>query len=192
MESHSRGEPTFYTIGHSTRAIEELIELLSSNGVRCLVDVRRYPGSRRYPQFNREVLARSLETAGIRYQHEPALGGRRGSADEDSPNTGWRNASFRAYADHLASQEFRAALDAVIDDARERPVALMCAEAVPWRCHRQLISDVLVARGYAVAHIISNARPRHHELNDMARVAESGVVTYPGPEPPQQDLFGAG
>lgn len=192
MASHSSGEPTFYTIGHSTRPIEELIELLSSNGVRCLVDVRRYPGSRRHPQFNREVLARSLESAGIRYRHATALGGRRGTAADDSPNTGWRHASFRAYADHLASQEFRAALEAVIDEARERPVALMCAEAVPWRCHRQLISDVLVARGYAVAHIISDTGPRLHELNNMARVDESRVVTYPGPEPPQQDLFGAG
>lgn len=191
METDSGGEPIFYTIGHSTRAIEELIDLLSSNGVRCLVDVRRYPGSRRHPQFNRDALARSLETAGIGYRHEPALGGRRGTADERSPNTGWRNASFRAYADHLAHREFLAALDAVVDQARERAVALMCSEAVPWRCHRQLISDVLVARGYTVAHIISDAGPRRHELNDMARVDQRGVVTYPGPDPPQQEMFDA-
>lgn len=185
----SSNDPTFFTIGHSTRTIEVLIELLSSNGVRRLVDVRRYPGSRRHPQFNREALARSLESAGIGYRHEPALGGRRGAADEPSPNMGWRNASFRAYADHTARPEYRSALDAVVDAARVRPVALMCSEAVPWRCHRQLISDVLVARGFTVAHIISDAPPREHVLNDMARVDEHGVVTYPGPDPPQRELF---
>lgn len=189
MATDASGDPTFYTIGHSTRTIEELIQLLSSNGVRCLVDVRRYPGSRRHPQFNREALARSLETAGIGYQHEAGLGGRRGTPDERSPNTGWRNTSFRAYADHLARPDFRAALDRVIEEARERTVALMCSEAVPWRCHRQLISDVLVARGYTVTHIISDAPPRRHELNDMARVDEAGIVTYPCPEPPQRELF---
>lgn len=183
-------DPIFYTIGHSTRAIDELIELLTSNGVRCLVDVRRYPGSRRHPQFNREPLSRSLEAAGIGYRHEEALGGRRGSAEEGTPNTAWRNTSFRAYADHLSRPEFQAALDRTIEEARERPVALMCSEAVPWRCHRQLISDVLVARGYAVAHIISGAPPRPHALNDMAHVDDHGGVTYPGPEPPQQELFG--
>ncbi len=184
--------PVVFTIGHSTRSIEELIDLLARNGVKRLVDVRRFPGSRRHPHFNRESLSPSLAGAGIDYRHAPALGGRRGAADPASPNTGWRNASFRAYADHLSTPEFRDALDAVLEDARQGPVAIMCAEAVPWRCHRQLISDALVARGVPVRHILSDAEPTPHELNEMAKGDEDGGVTYPGAAPEQRELFDEG
>ena len=179
---------TIFTIGHSTRAADELIALLAARDVGLLVDVRRFPGSRRHPQFNREALAVSLEAAGIRYRHEPALGGRR-EGRPDSANTGWRNASFRAYADHLSTPEVRAALDGLEADARVSPIAVMCAEAVPWRCHRQLIADALVARGRDVRHIVSEREPAPHELNGMARVAPDGSVSYPGPEPEQPELF---
>lgn len=181
---------TIFTIGHSTREAEELVELLRSNGVELLVDVRRFPGSRRHPHFNGEALAVTLAEAGIRYRHEPAMGGRRsGSGRPDSPNTGWRNASFRAYADHLGSSEMAEALRRLEAEAAEAPVAIMCAEAVPWRCHRQLISDALTARGADVRHIVSDRPPAPHELNEMARVAVDGTVTYPGPEAEQTDLF---
>lgn len=181
--------PSLYTIGHSTRPIEEFLDLLVRNDIRLLVDVRRHPGSRRHPQFNGETLARSLHDGGIDYRHEADLGGRRGSPRPDSPNTGWRNASFHAYADHLGSPAFGEALDRVVRAAERGPVALMCAEAVPWRCHRQLIADALVARGHPVSHIISAAPPATHALNDMARVDEKGGLTYPGEEPRQRELF---
>lgn len=190
----TRGNPAdlvIYTIGHSTRAVDELVALLAGNDVRTLVDVRRYPGSRRHPQFNSEALAASLAAAGIAYRHEPKLGGRRGTPRHDSPNMGWRNTSFRAYADHLTTAPFRDALDGLVQDAREGPIALMCAEAVPWRCHRQLIADALTARGHEVRHIISDAAPRPHELNAMARIDDQGGITYPGEEPTQPDLFDA-
>jgi uncharacterized protein (DUF488 family) len=190
MSRESRNEPVVFTIGHSTRSIEELIALLTRNGVRQLVDVRRFPGSRRHPHFNREALAPSLAEAGILYRHAPELGGRRGAPDPASPNTGWRNASFRAYADHLGTAEFSRALDTVIEDAKRGPAAIMCAEAVPWRCHRQLISAALVARGHPVLHILSEAEPRPHELNGMARTDGRGGVTYPGATPEQRELFG--
>ena len=180
---------TVFTIGHSTRAADELVALLRRNGVTLLVDVRRYPGSRRHPQFNREALAVTLADAGIAYRHEPDMGGRReGEAGAGSPNEGWRNASFRAYADHLGSAAFLAAVERLEADAARGPVAIMCAEAVPWRCHRQLISDALVGRGRDVRHIISEAEPAPHALNPMARVA-GGRVTYPAPEPEQPELF---
>lgn len=178
-----------YTIGHSTRSIDEFTDLLDAHDIRLLVDVRRFPGSRRHPHFNGEVLAASLAERGIGYRHAPQLGGRRGTPAPDSPNTGWRNASFRAYADHLGGPEFRGALDLLIRDAERAPVAIMCAEAVPWRCHRQLISDALVARGHTVLHITSMAEPKPHELNQMARCDDEGGLTYPGEDPPQRELF---
>lgn len=182
---------TIFTIGHSTRPAEELIGLLRANRVRVLVDVRRFPGSRRHPQYNREALARTLEEAGIGYRHEEDLGGRREAGREHSPNGGWRNASFRAYADHLGTPAFGAALGRVAADAAAGAVAIMCAEAVPWRCHRQLIADALVAGGAEVRHIVSGAEPALHELNGMAVVDDAGGVTYPAEAPEQPDLFGA-
>jgi uncharacterized protein (DUF488 family) len=179
-----------FTIGHSTRTADELVGLLVARDVTLLVDVRRYPGSRRFPRFNGEALAARLEADGIAYRHAPVLGGRR-SGLPDSPNTGWRNASFRAYADHLGTPAFRAALDHLLELARGRTVALMCAEAVPWRCHRNLIADALVARGVEVRHITGPSDPDRHALNPMARVAPDGTVTYPAPPPVQGGLFEA-
>ena len=181
---------TVFTIGHSTRPAEELIALLQVNGVRTLIDVRRFPGSRRHPQYNREALARTLAEAGIVYRHEEELGGRREAARPDSPNGGWRNASFRAYADHLGTPAFASALARLRAEAVRGPVAIMCAEAVPWRCHRQLISDALVAGGAEVRHIVSRSEPAPHALNAMAVVDEEGGVTYPAEAPEQPDLFG--
>ena len=181
---------TIFTIGHSTRPADELVALLRGNGVRVLVDVRRFPGSRRHPQYNREALAKTLEAAGIGYRHEEDLGGRREAGQKESPNRGWRNASFRAYADHLGTAAFAGALARVRGDAERGPVAVMCAEAVPWRCHRQLIADALVASGAEVRHIVSGAEPALHELNAMAVVDDAGAVTYPGAAPAQRDLFG--
>lgn len=181
-------ETAVYTIGHSTREADELVELLRRNGVERLVDVRRYPGSRRNPQFNREALAGTLEAAGIGYRHAPDLGGRR-DPRPDSPNDGWRNAGFRAYADYMGTGTFVAELDRLTAEARVARVAIMCAEAVPWRCHRRLVSDALVARGVGVRHIISGAEPESHELHELARLDAAGGLTYPAPAPSQPDLF---
>ncbi|HEX2167856.1 MAG TPA: DUF488 domain-containing protein [Longimicrobiales bacterium] len=177
---------TIFTVGHSTRSEDEFLGILRAHGIRRLIDVRRYPGSRRHPHFSRESLQRTLPAQGIAYEHAPALGGRRTPAP-DSVNDAWRSASFRAYADHLATQEFRDALENVIAGAADVPTAVMCAEAVPWRCHRQLIADVLVARGYQVENILSAERADPHRLNAHARVGLDGSVTYPAaPEDDEQ------
>ncbi|HEX9107549.1 MAG TPA: DUF488 domain-containing protein [Longimicrobiales bacterium] len=179
-----------WTIGHSTRPAEELVELLRGEGVTQLVDVRRFPGSRRQPQYGREALAGSLADAGIAYVHEPALGGRRAAA-RDSGNTFWRAGGFRGYADYMATGEFAEALRRLESLAAERPTAIMCAEAVPWRCHRQLVADALVARGHDVVHIMGGGRVQRHQLNAAARVNPDGTLTYPG-EPAQGSLFAGG
>lgn len=168
----------FYTIGHSTRSIEDFVALLRAHGVARLVDVRRYPGSRRFPHFGKDALAKHLEEAGIEYVHEPALGGRR-KPEERSPNTWWRNAQFRAYADYLATPELEQALRTLTDGAEQKPTAMMCAEAVHWRCHRQLLADVLVSRGHDVRHIATETKAELHQLNEHAR-EENGHLVYPG------------
>jgi uncharacterized protein (DUF488 family) len=165
------------TIGHSTRTLADFLALLEEFEVTTLVDVRRFPGSRRHPHFGGPALARSLAGAGIGYAHEPDLGGRRDPAP-DSVNTAWRVAAFRGYADHMATPEFRAAVERVASSETGRPV-VMCAEAVPWRCHRQLIADTLVARGVTVRHILGPGQERAHELNPSARPAPDGVLIYP-------------
>jgi uncharacterized protein (DUF488 family) len=162
-----------WTIGHSTRSLDELIGLLRENGIQRLADVRRYPGSRRYPHFSRDSLARSLAEAGVEYVHVPSLGGRR-RPEADSPNTAWRNAQFRGYADHMATPEFRAAIDSLTGDPRR--TAIMCAEAVPWKCHRNLISDDLVRRGHEVIHILGSHSTQPHALNPKARVEGDRLV----------------
>jgi uncharacterized protein (DUF488 family) len=177
-----------HTLGHSTRSVDEFLSLLQSVDINLLLDVRRYPASRRYPQFNRENLKQSLRTHSIDYVHEPDLGGRR-SAGADSRNLFWRNASFRAYADYMGSPEFRAALERLLQAAESKNVAIMCAEAVPWRCHRQLIADALVARGHEVRHILSESRLDRHELNPGAMIAADGTVFYPGKGQAQTTLF---
>lgn len=180
---------TIHTVGHSTRSLEELVALLQREGILHIADVRAHPGSRRYPHFHRDALALSLPGYDIAYTHHPELGGRR-RALPDSPNGAWRNASFRAYADYMGTHEFHAGLDSLIAIAHDQPVAIMCAEAVPWRCHRWLISDALVARDIDVRHIM-DARSDQHSLTRFA-VVRDGNVTYP-PESsstPQSDLFG--
>jgi len=143
-----------WTVGHSTRTIDIFISVLEENGIKLVADVRSFPGSRRYPQFNRKMLAKSLAEYGIRYEHFPELGGRR-KAGEDSHNTAWRNASFRGYADHMETEEFRKGIERLLDLANKLgPAAIMCAEAVWWRCHRALISDYLKTGGLEVMHIL--------------------------------------
>lgn len=162
-----------YTVGHSTRALDELIGLLSEHGIERLADIRRYPGSRRYPHFSRDSLAQTLLLHGIAYEHVPELGGRRKPA-KDSPNTGWRNEQFRGYADYMATPEFRAALDALLES--KAVTAILCAEAVPWRCHRNLVSDELVRRGHEVVHITGPGASYRHEMNPMARAHGDHLV----------------
>jgi uncharacterized protein (DUF488 family) len=173
-----------YTIGHSTRELGEFLGLLAAHRVTQVVDVRRYPVSRRHPQFARDALATALGEAGIAYHHEPDLGGRR-AARRDSPNTAWTSAGFRGYADYMATPAFEEGLARLLDLARARPTAILCAEAVPWRCHRQLIADALVARGETVGHILGVARADPHYLSSHAQVLPGGRLTYPAGPPDQ-------
>ena len=165
---------TVYTLGHSTLDLDAFLALLARHGIAGIADVRRYPASRRHPHFGREALAASLTAAGIAYDWLPALGGRR-PARKDSPHVGWRVDSFRGYADHMDSAEFAAGLARLVELAAARPTAIMCAEAVPWRCHRQLIADTLVARGVDVVHVVG-AGESPHRLTAFARVADGRVV----------------
>jgi uncharacterized protein (DUF488 family) len=170
---------TLYTVGHSTRPLDAFLALLAREGVRHVADVRRFPVSRRYPHFSREPLASALAARGVGYSHHLALGGRR-TPRPDSPNAAWRNAGFRGYADYMQSADFAAALDALLALARATPTAILCAEAVPWRCHRSLIADAVVARGETVLHIL-DAGTTAHALPPFA-VARGGQVTYPAPD----------
>jgi uncharacterized protein (DUF488 family) len=172
-------QPILFTIGHSTHSIEEFISLLHAHGIRHLVDVRSIPKSRHVPQFNSEAIASALQAAGIGYTHMKALGGRRHSR-KDSKNTGWRNASFRGYADYMATPDFAEGLTALMEIARSTPTAIMCAEAVPWRCHRSLISDALILKGWQVRDILTAASPAAHKLTPFL-VPIEGQPTYPTP-----------
>lgn len=165
------------TIGHSTRPIDEFIELLRQHGVERLIDIRTIPRSRHNPQFNSETLTKSVADKGISYVHLKELGGLR-HPRPDSINTGWRNASFRGYADYMQTAEFEEALRRLLELCEGKRCAAMCAEAVPWRCHRSLLADALVARGIPVEHILSGARRDVHSLTPFARI-ENGRVTYP-------------
>jgi uncharacterized protein (DUF488 family) len=169
---------TVYTIGHSSRITEEFLDLLLENKIQTVVDVRRFPGSRRYPHFGSEQLERFLNNVGVEYRHVDALGGRR-AARPGSPNDAWRNPQFRGYADHMDTDEFRAALADLVQSAAVRRPAIMCAEALPWQCHRQLIADALVARGVRVLHIIQAGKQNEHELSPHARTLEDGRIVYP-------------
>jgi uncharacterized protein (DUF488 family) len=168
-----------YTVGHSTRSLDELVELLREHGITLLADVRTAPGSRRMPHFTKAALAVDLPARGVRYAHLPELGGLR-RPRPDSPNAGWRNANFRGYADHMADPDFVAGLERLVEWGGDRHVAFMCAEAVPWRCHRSLIADALLARGIGVTHVIGPGRTQSATLTPFARV-EGGRITYPGP-----------
>ena len=173
------------TVGHSTRSLEGFVQLLEAHGVRRVVDVRTVPRSRHNPQFNKASLPKALKKAGLRYLHMPELGGLR-HAKPDSLNTGWRNASFRGYADYMQTAEFAKAIDELIELAQQERIAIMCAEAVPWRCHRSLIGDALSVRGIRTEDIMTPTRSQLHTLTSFAKV-KGTVVTYP-PEDPQLPL----
>lgn len=174
-------EPIVLTVGHSTRPLEEFIDLLKAHSVASLIDVRTVPRSRHNPQFNRDTLADTLRAAGIDYVHVAALGGFR-RADPKSPNSGWRNASFRGYADYMQTAEFAEALERLMERAKKERVVLMCAEAVPWRCHRSLIADALLVYGIRAEEIIDSKRRQVHALTPFARV-DGTAITYPPYEP---------
>jgi uncharacterized protein (DUF488 family) len=166
-----------WTIGHSTRGIDEFIFLLDENQIKLLLDVRAFPGSKRYPQFNKETLARSLTTHGIRYEHFPELGGKRKSRP-DSHNTAWRNASFRGYADYMETEQFQKGIARLLELAADAgATAIMCAEAVWWRCHRSLIADYLKARGVEVLHILGANKVEPHPFTPAARIV-NGELSY--------------
>ena len=171
-----------YTVGHSTHEADEFVGLLRGAGIECIADVRRYPGSRRNPQFGREALARTLGEAGIGYLFMgDELGGRRKPV-VDSPNDGWRVAQFQGYADHMATPDFAGGLARLLDQARERTVAVMCAEGAWQRCHRRLVADAALVHGFEVRHVLRDGSVEPHELTEFA-VAAGAELTYPEPQP---------
>lgn len=160
---------TIYTVGHSSRGLDEFIGLLKAHGVETLADIRKLPGSNKYPHFNQDELDASLTRVRIGYVYLKELGGRR-RQNKDSRNTAWRNKSFRAYADHMETEEFKRGVDELLGHAREKRVAVMCSEAVWWRCHRALVADYLKAAGVTVYHIMSEATARPHPFTSAAKV----------------------
>lgn len=176
-ETHDWPQGTIFTVGHSTLKLESFVELLHAYGIERLADIRTIPRSRRNPQFNADTLPAELAKQAIEYQPMPELGGLR-HARKDSPNMGWRNDSFRGYADYMQTPAFADAVEALVKAGRERRVAIMCAEAVPWRCHRSLIADALAVHGVASCEIVSATRLQPHRLTPFACVR--GVqITYP-------------
>jgi uncharacterized protein (DUF488 family) len=173
--------PIVFTIGHSNRSIADFIEILKAHGVQRIIDVRSIPRSRHNPQFNRASLARALRSARIAYIHLIKLGGLR-HAKKNSKNLGWHNASFRGFADYMQTPDFQVGLDRAMKLARAKPSALMCAEAVPWRCHRSLVADALLVRGFPVEDIMTVSRQQPHHLTPFARV-RGERVTYPTDKP---------
>ena len=173
-----------YTIGHSTRPWDDFVDLLRENAIACLVDVRRFAGSRRNPQFSPLDMGRELPAAGIEYLPMPEFGGRR-KAEPDSRNGAWRVEAFRGYADYMASDEFALARERLMRQAHEARTSVMCAEAVWWRCHRRLISDDFTARGWTVQHIMAPGKLQQHILNPAA-VMDDDTLVYP---PAQEKLF---
>ena len=169
---------TIWTVGHSTRSIEEFNQILTNHQIKTVVDVRTFPGSRRHPQFNKSELAESLEAIGIRYEHQPKLGGRR-KARPDSKNTAWNNEGFRGYADHMETAEFQQGIEELLELAQKQSTAVMCAEAVWWRCHRSLISDYLKAAGVKVLHILGEKKTEEHPYTPVARIVD-GKLSYEG------------
>ena len=169
--------PALWTIGHSTKPIDEFLTLLKSHGITRLIDVRTIPRSRHNPQFDAHALSTHLEEAGITYVHQPQLGGLR-KPKKDSINAGWKNTSFRGYADYMQTEHFWAALETHMRGARDGPTAVMCAEAVPWRCHRSLIADALASRGWTVRHIMTKTKADKHRLTPFAVIEEDRIV-YP-------------
>jgi uncharacterized protein (DUF488 family) len=181
FESRSHVNPHIVcTIGHSNRPIEEFIALLQENGVKCVLDIRTVPKSRHNPQFGQDQLPSSLAAAGIAYRQMPGLGGLRKPL-KDSPNSGWRNTSFRGYADYMQTPEFNENVEAVVELAATTRCALMCAESVPWRCHRSMVADALAVRGIPAEHIINPGKRRPHTLTKFARVDGTRIL-YPPEE----------
>lgn len=170
---------TLWTIGHSNRQQAEFIKLLVEERIESLADVRRFPGSRRCPQFGRDALEGVLQQVAIEYRHSGDLGGRRTRRAEGSVNSAWRVEAFNAYADYMMSREFVNAFDELLELAQRKRTAIMCAEALPWRCHRRLIADQFVARGWKVIDIVGSGQIRDHVLPDFAKVVD-GMLTYPG------------
>ncbi len=194
MESVTHDDPSalgpgeIWTIGHWTCSEAEFVDTLRRAGIELVVDIRAQPGSRRSPQFGADAMPAWLAAAGIAYEHLPELGGRRGKqAVDPAVNSGWRNESFKNYADYTLTAPFEVGLARLADLARDRRVAVMCGEPMPWRCHRLLVANVLTARGWRVWHLTTNAAPRPHELGQWGAPAyadSGGVVTYPGVDPP--------
>ena len=182
MRTHKKHKKqTIFTIGHSTRPLSELVQLLRAHGVHRVIDIRTIPRSRHNPQYNRETLGPALRSNGIGYLHLKALGGLR-RTKSDSKNVGWHNASFRGFADYMQTAEFEAAFARAIKLSKVKPSVLMCAEGVPWRCHRSLVADALAARKFSVKHIMSVTRANQHKLTSFARV-RGKKVTYPSDKP---------
>ena len=186
---------TLYTVGHSTRSLDDFIALLKQHGVQTIADVRRYPKSRKFPYFNDDTLALSLSERGLGYVPVPALGGRRGTSAA-SVNTGWRSKAFRGYADYMQTPAFEQGLHQLLALAERTPTAMMCAEAVPWRCHRSLIADAAIGRGWTVLDIVGPSSPATHKLTPFAKV-QGERITYPaagtiadGADEAQSNLFG--
>lgn len=183
--------PELFTIGHSTHPLDRFLELLAQHDIEILADVRRFPGSRKYPHFNRDSLATSLLQADVSYHWIEALGGRRHKTSrDDSRNLGLRNESFRNYADYMSSHEFREGVRLLLENAEQKRTAFMCAESVFWRCHRRLISDYLLARGITVQHIMPSGELRPHTLTSGAKTENEEVIYPPQESGPGGTLFG--
>ena len=185
MTKRRAQKPLVLTVGHSTRTLEAFVELLRAHGIERVVDVRTIPRSRHNPQFNRQTLATKLRGARIGYVHLAKLGGLR-HARADSPNAAWHNASFRGFADYMQTPNFEAGLQRLMKLAQRKRIAILCAEAVPWRCHRSLVGDALLARGIRVEHILSGRRRQTHSLTPFARV-RGKQITYPPSEASRGD-----
>jgi uncharacterized protein (DUF488 family) len=179
----SPSPPTLYTVGHSTHPIERLLELLGEHRIAILADVRSFPGSRRWPQFNQESLAESLGRAGIEYRWLKRLGGRRHSKRTDSPHVAWTVAAFRSYADYTESAEFAEGLEELIAIACAARTAIMCSEGLWWQCHRRIVSDQMLVAGWNVEHIMPNGKLTAHRLPEFASVV-NGRIIYDGGQPP--------
>lgn len=176
--------PSIFTIGHSNHSLDRFLSLLAQNEIKALIDIRRFPGSRKHPHFNRDSLAAALAETGVEYHWLEALGGRRNKQRDESPNEGLENRSFRNYADYMLGDDFRLGVKKLLEIARKRRTAILCAEGLFWQCHRRLVSDFLVANGVTVQHIMPNGSLSPHKLTRGA-VIEGGEVTYPG----EQSLF---
>jgi len=183
----SSEELAVWTVGHSTRSFDEFLELLRAHRIEAIADVRRFPASRRYPQFNEDAMRQALANAGIAYAWMPDLGGRR-KPRPDSHNTAWRSDQFRGYADYMETKPFRLAMERLVALAREKRTAIMCAEAVWWRCHRGLIADSLKAAGASVRHIVDARKTEEHPFTPAARLID-GRLSYTPPATGQANLF---